>query len=165
LYGEQVQFLAGQIDKFLEGLKETGLYDTTTIIIHGDHGSRLRLLKSSSEQLERLKKETVGFSWLNRYDYEEGEPEFRDLLNRFATLLAIKLPGSHSSQIVTEPGSALYFLERALGQWSASKRYDAVNSVYLFNVDGSPRGIPMADLWRRVRTQSSKYQNGGSSDD
>lgn len=148
LYGEQVQFLAGQINRFLDGLKQTGLYDSTTIIIHGDHGSRLRLLTLTAQQLERIRIESAGF-WVSRYDYID-EPELRDLLNRFSTLLAIKLPRSGPPRMVTETGSVLYFLERVFGPWSQPKEYAAVNSVYLFNADGSPRRIPVLDLWRKA---------------
>jgi hypothetical protein len=147
-YGEQLQFLAGQLDAFLNGLKQTGLYDSTTVIIHGDHGSRIRLLDAKhGEHFERLRRETAGFNPLSRYDYV-GDPDPADLLNRFGTLLAIKPPASASPEVVMEAGSVLYFLQQFFGSWGESKDPDALNAAYLFNADGSPHPIPMVHALR-----------------
>jgi len=160
MYGEQMQYLASQIDKFLESLKQEGMWETTTVIIHGDHGSRLRLLKpSQGEEFERLQGETKGLNPMSRYDYV-GEPDLSDLLNRFGTLLAIKPPRSRSSETVTEVGSVLYFLEQFYGPWSDVKSRDEVNSVYLFNADRSPRRIPIVDVWQRARREDSTNHLG-----
>ena len=54
-------------------LKALGVYDEATIIVHGDHGSRNGQIPYAVDKPER---------------YSE-----RDLLDNFATLLAIKAPG------------------------------------------------------------------------
>jgi hypothetical protein len=141
LYGEQAKFAASQVGAFLEELKATGLYDSTTVIIHGDHGSRLRLLKSSERQQRRKLRYSPGpCPPDDRYDYV-GEPDHRDVLNRFATLLAIKPQGADSPRVVTEPGSVLYFLQREFKFGVKPEPSEDLNSVYLFNADGSPRAI------------------------
>jgi hypothetical protein len=151
LYCEQVAFLADQIDGVLKKIRATGLYDSTTIILHGDHGSRFFITESADEQ---------------RKLEISDDPSVELLLNYFATLLAIKLPDSHSTKVVTETGSVLYFLEAAFGRRTEPKDYDQLNSVYLFKdrtwfiwdawilnpssgADGSFRRIPLTDLWHR----------------
>jgi hypothetical protein len=147
-YGEQVEFLAREIKVFLDDLKQTGLYDSTTIIIHGDHGSRIRLLHPGyAEQLGRFRQEKSAINPLSRYDYL-GEPDASDLLDRFGTLLAIKPKGSQSAEVLNEPGSVLYFLEQSFGSWGGPNNPEALNSSYLFNADGSPHAIPMANILR-----------------
>jgi hypothetical protein len=132
LYCEQVAFLADQIDGILKKIRATGLYDSTTIILHGDHGRRAPMIGD-----------------VLQLDVRPAAEQLELLLNDFATLLAIKLPDSHSTKVVTETGSVLYFLEAAFGRWTEPKDYDQLNSVYLFEPAGSPRRIPLIDLWHR----------------
>jgi hypothetical protein len=147
LYGEQAQFVARQLNGFFEGLRSAGLYDDATIVVHGDHGARLRLL-NESEREYRDNLESTAYCWaVNRYDYL-GPPDMRDLLNRYSALLAIKLPGASASEVIEEKASVLYFLRRAFGKGTAPSDYDALNSVYLFRADGSPEAIPILKLWR-----------------
>jgi hypothetical protein len=140
-YCEQVQFVATQLEKFLDGLKDSGLYDSTTVIIHGDHGSRLRLLRAEDEALRLKLERTPGACPIvSRYDYNT-EPDARDLLNRFSTLLGIKPAGATTPEIVNERGSVLFFLLRAFHYAPQSNRVDDMNSAYLFDPGGSPRAI------------------------
>jgi hypothetical protein len=156
LYGEQIQFLTAQIDQFLEALRSTGLYDSTTIIIHGDHGSRIRLLSSSQRnEYARLRGTGSAAPPQSRFDYVE-EPRLRDLLDRFSTLLAVKLPASRSPVVVPEMGSVLYFLENLFGPWGERKTEDDLNAVYLFNADGSPHRIEFIEAWQRAVAQHSE---------
>jgi hypothetical protein len=147
LYGQQVQFVARELEGFLNGLRDAGLYDSSTIIIHGDHGSRLRLV-NKSEHLEFH--DTPQCLGVNRYDYTK-EPALRDLLNRFSTLLAIKPAGASAPEVVAEKGSVLYFLRRASGATVDPSEYDALNSVYLFEENGTPHAIPMLKFWQPDR--------------
>lgn len=149
MYGRQFRFLARQLDAFLEGLQATGSYDSTTVILHGDHGSRHRMLKES-DRLEQAKLQvaTPQCPANRRYDYVR-EPDSRDLLNRFSAMLAIKSPGADSSSVVSERGSLLYFMRRAFGSSGENSEYDALNSVYLFHADGSPQAIPILKFWQR----------------
>ena len=145
-YAEQVIYLAKQLDGFLHSLRESGMLDTMTVILHGDHGSRLRLLKESErEQWRRLRVTTPDCWYSNRYDYVSA-PELQDLLDRFSTILAVKPQAATGPAIVEEKGSVLYFLDRLWG--NAKVPEPGVNSVYLFNADGTPREIRMLDIWQ-----------------
>jgi hypothetical protein len=145
LYCRQVQFLARQIDTFLKELKTTGIYDLTTVIIHGDHGSRLRLFTKQHQQWRTaLFHSDPNGRQHDRYDYPPGEPDYRDLLNQFATLLAIKLPGAVSPRVVNTPGSVLYYLQKVVGTPDGSiEKPDSLNAVYLFDRSGLPVQINM----------------------
>jgi hypothetical protein len=151
LYGEQVQFLNRQIAGFLDGLRASGHYESTTIVIHGDHGSRLRLLKSSERAARApLARGTEYCPAVSRYDYV-SPPELQDLLNRFSTLLAVKLPNAHKPEIVHDKGSVMFFLRQAslLGKdASSAPAAEDINSVYLFDEKGRPRAIPLQSTWR-----------------
>jgi hypothetical protein len=134
-----VRFLTRQIGELVAGLKKMGLYDAATVIIHGDHGSRLRLLRSADQQVrDKVRNAPGSCPIMSRYDYA-GEPDSRDLLNRFSVLLAIKRPASKAPVVIAEPGSVVFFLQRAFSPGSETR--DGVNSVYLFDPDGSPRRI------------------------
>jgi len=111
------------------------------VIIHGDHGSRLRLLRAEDQAL-RLKLESTpgACPMVSRYDYTR-EPDARDLLNRFSTLLAIKPAGATKPEIVNERGSVLFFLLRAFHYGPQTNSVDDMNAAYLFDPDGSPRAI------------------------
>jgi hypothetical protein len=146
-YGEQVQFLNAQIASLLAGLRTSGHYDSTAIIIHGDHGSRLRLLEESERATQaRLAVETPDCPAVSRYDYA-SEPDSLDLRNRFATLLAIKHAGAAAPELVSEKGSVLYFLGRDFLKNGSVAPDKGINSVYLFDERGRPKEIPMARLW------------------
>jgi hypothetical protein len=149
MYGDQVQVLARELKEFFDGLRAAGLYDSATIVIHGDHGSRLRLLKESErKERQKLQSKTPYCSAVNRYDYP-GEPELQDLLNRYSTLLAIKPPEARSPEVIADKGSVLYFLRVASGTAVAPSEYDPLNSVYLFHSDGSPETIPILKYWQQ----------------
>ncbi len=145
-YMEQVEFLTGQLREFLGDLRAAGVYDSTMVIIHGDHGSRLRLL-DVGERAARMKVlfESPRCPVVSRYDYVSAPP-LRDLLNRFSTLLAIKLAGaSHPSEVSTR-GSVLFFLRGVV--WPPQDANEGINSVYLFDAEGQPREIPLLAIWQ-----------------
>jgi hypothetical protein len=140
-YCAQAHFAGTQLQTFLDKLKSAGLYNSTTVIIHGDHGSRLRLISSADMAVIRKVRSMTGPALsVVRYDYA-SEPDSRSLLNRFSTLLAIKKPGATMPHIVSEPGSVLYFLRQAFQFSPAADTVSAMNSVYMFNLDGTPRPI------------------------
>jgi hypothetical protein len=140
-YCDQSQYLATQLETLLNKLRNTGLYEATTVVIHGDHGSRLRLLPSAlEEQRQALLSRPGRTSPPSLYDYTQ-EPDARDLLNRFSTLLAIKRPGGNGAEIVSEPGGVLFFLQRAFGYAAPTDSVPDLNSVYLFDPGGSPHAI------------------------
>jgi hypothetical protein len=153
LYGRQAQYAGHNLDRFLKELKATGLYDLTTVIIHGDHGSRLRLFTEKHRQWrDALFRSEAGGRQSDRYDYPPGEPAPRDLLNQFATLLAIKLPGSNSPRIVDAPGSVLYYLQQVFDLYPADPMGtpEGLNAVYLFDKNGSPRQIKIRHAFKKA---------------
>jgi hypothetical protein len=81
-YLEQATCAAKQMDALFAQLKRLGIYDEATIIIHGDHGSRLGERPYIIEQPELLTKQ--------------------DLLDHYSTLLAIKAPGI-TAGVLDEP--------------------------------------------------------------
>ncbi len=113
-YMEQVEFLARQLDAFFHELRAAGIYDSTLVVIHGDHGSRLRLL-DEGERAARMKLifESPKCPPASLYDYV-SPPKLQDLLNRFSTLLAIKPVGATQPSEVTTKGSVLFFLRGVL---------------------------------------------------
>jgi hypothetical protein len=163
LYGSQVQFVARQLDSFLQELRATGLYDSTTVILHGDHGSRLRLLTRQHQQWrDALFRSDPTGRQADRYDYP-GEPDRRDLLNQFATLLAVKLPGAVSPHVVDTPGSVLYYMQTLFGATpSSTETPDSLNAVYLFDRDGLPRQIKMLSAFETTSNESASPRMDGT---
>ncbi|MEX2301516.1 MAG: sulfatase-like hydrolase/transferase [Bryobacterales bacterium] len=145
-YANQVIYLSRQLGAFLQELRDIGVYDSTTVVIHGDHGSRIRLLKEGERQeWEKLRVSTPDCPYVSRYDYV-SEPELRDLLDRFSTLFAVKHAQARESQIMEEKGSVSYFLQKEFD--TSGQNIDPNwNSVYLFNADGAPQEIPLLELW------------------
>ena len=147
LYGQQAQFLNHQLAAFLDDLRETGQYDSTTILIHGDHGSRLRLVTAADRSsLAGAGAAPAGCHPLSYFTYE-SDPEPRDLRNRFATLLAIKPPGASQPETINEKGSLIRFLWKPLAPEVVQSSAAAIDSVYLFDRQGRPIAIPGAQLW------------------
>lgn len=144
-YGDQLQFMADRLEAFLLELRKSKNYEAMTIILHGDHGARIRIVEEP--QMTKIISLGFGANDRNVYDYADGsEPDGRDLANRFATFLALKLPFSKAGQTEKEPGSLLYFFRRYL--WNGQNASAAgINSVYLFDGEGQPREIPMLRYW------------------
>jgi hypothetical protein len=145
-YGEQVQAVARQIESFLEGMRAAGLYDSATVIIHGDHGSRIRLITAEdAAQKDAGKSDCMDVS-LYRYC---SQPASRDLLDQFGTLFAVKHPGAAYATMVGEKASVMQLLWQSLFPDQAQPSESARNSIYLFDLTGQPRGIPGTQLWNR----------------
>jgi hypothetical protein len=145
-YLEQVDFLARQLEEFFHELRLAGVFESTMVIIHGDHGSRLRLL-DEGERAARMKLlfESRKCPLSNRYDYVSA-PKLQDLLNRFSTLLAIKSAGATQPAQVSIKGSVLSFLRGVL--WPPQDESQGLNLVYLFDSEGLPLGIPLREIWQ-----------------
>jgi hypothetical protein len=73
VYFEQLACTSRRLSEIFLHLKELGIYDEATIIVHGDHGSR------------------IGES--RYHDVQASELSERDLVDHFSTLLAVKGPG------------------------------------------------------------------------
>lgn len=149
LYGAQARYLAEQLAAFLEALRATGAYDATTIVIHGDHGSRLRLLRAADRRTrEELAAQPGECAVHERYDYASA-PAPRELLDRFGTLLAIKLPGATSPAVVEDPASVLSVLQQTFRYAAVVDRPEDLGAAFLFAADGTPRRIDMASAFPR----------------
>lgn len=153
-YAGQVVHLSRQLGSFLQRLREMGVYNSMTVIIHGDHGSRIRLLKGNERQKwEKLRVTTPDCPAVSRYDYA-SKPELRDLLNRFSTLLAVKRPQASDSKIIEEKASVSYFLQKIIDPFHENID-PGLNSVYLFNAQGFPQEIPLLELWQDIKKEST----------
>ena len=73
LYGDQVRCLVRQMEAFFAALDERGLYEGSTIIVQGDHGTRITIRRPEGGG---------GVGLLTE----------RDLLDGFSTLFAVRTP-------------------------------------------------------------------------
>jgi hypothetical protein len=146
-YCDQVRYLARQLDEALNRLSELGILDSMTAVVHGDHGSRIRIVRDNIEEWKKLRVSTPDCAAVARYDYV-SKPELEDLVNRFSTLLAVKAPGAEAPEIVEEFGSVLFFMRTFFDGDDVGQDDKGLNSVYLFNADGTPRAIPFGEMWR-----------------
>jgi hypothetical protein len=102
-YLDQVSCALGELGRLFDRLRESGLYDEATIVVHGDHGSRISLLEPS---------------WSNRHKLTPED--YRDM---YSTLFAIKLPdGGYREH--TEPVALNVLMSRAAMKISGKDRMD-----------------------------------------
>lgn len=141
-YGEQVRFLTRQLASFLDELRALGLYDSSTIVIHGDHGSRLRLVNTPQDVQEALEE--------NRIPRDIG-----NLISLYSTLLAVKLPGAAAPEVINTKRSVLSFLRQDLN-WPARQTSGAmepdIDAVYVYDRAGKQTAIPLPELWESCCT-------------
>jgi hypothetical protein len=95
-YFDQVGCLYRFLRDFLDHLKVAGLLQEATIIIHGDHGSRISLYSPNRESAERLSDV--------------------DLIDNYSVLYAIRRPGSKPAYNLNQRSSQALFAEMFLGQ-------------------------------------------------
>lgn len=69
----QLQCALGVVDTIIGTLKASGRFDASTIIIHGDHGASLSLIRPNLDTM--------------------GQISYQDLREHFSTLFAVKKPG------------------------------------------------------------------------
>jgi arylsulfatase A-like enzyme len=72
-YFEQTTCLLGMLDDLFDAMRDRGIFDRATIIVHGDHGSRITIHDPVFENAERLSP--------------------RDLIDAYSALFAIRMPG------------------------------------------------------------------------
>jgi hypothetical protein len=144
-YCEQAEYTAGQLEDLLARLESGGLLNPMTVVVHGDHGSRIRRLLSADGQPDGA--EAAGDSSPEAYDYPR-EPDARDLADRFSALLAIKSPGARRPETEGGRHSVLTFLSRRLfGREPADGAWRA-DQAYLKTVAGHYRPVDIQDYWR-----------------
>ena len=129
-------------------INDFGLYDSLTIILHGDHGSRIRFLNRNERVArEKLLDSTSVTPRVSRYDYV-SKPQLQDLLNRFSILLAVKPPGATEPLIIEKKGSILSLLwSEAMSLVDVSVKESDTNYVFLFDARGLPRKIDILRIW------------------
>jgi hypothetical protein len=135
-YAEQVEFVQSQLETLFSLLRSRGVLDRMTVVVHGDHGSRIRLRQGSITE-GPAPYEPDG------YDYT-GAPPLSDLLDRFSALLAIKLPGERAPSCEPRKESVLRVLSEVIYHRDAPPGAD---SVFLFDKRGDSREIKLLNLW------------------
>ena len=137
-YCEQVSYLSAQLNGFLAKLQRAGMLEAMTVVIHGDHGSRIRAA------FDGLPGDAHAVYPPERFDYPH-EPDLRDLLNRFSTLMAIKRAAQSAPVVHPAKESLLRILERDFYRGVPAAGAD---SVYLFSAIGESRAIALLNFWK-----------------
>ncbi|MEZ5353530.1 MAG: sulfatase-like hydrolase/transferase [Bryobacteraceae bacterium] len=140
-YCEQVQFVSAQLQGLFGRLQAAGAYSPMTIVIHGDHGSRIRKAFDAGSSTRAAGSDPESF------DYA-GAPSLRDLLDRFSALFAFKAPGAAEASVDPEPTSLLNLLARTLPLGDPPA--PGADSVYLFDAQGHPEPIDLRQIWRNT---------------
>ncbi len=123
-YFDQLQCVQKKLDTLFGRLKEAGRFDDATIIIHGDHGSRIHSVAARAKNADRL--------------------ERNDLLAGFSTLFAVKGPGIEPGfDATSQPVSRL--LPRVIGRPELAAEPDAPIYFYLEGADDYDPWTPL--LW------------------
>ncbi len=144
-YCEQVEFVAGQMDELFGDLERHGVLRNMTVVVHGDHGSRIR--RTLVEAPGRARQ--AGDDYMpDAFDYA-GRPKTRDLIDRFSTLLAIKRPGASAPATSEKKHSLLTVLSRVVFQKEPVGGVEATDRVYLVDNRGQLRSIDILRYWRR----------------
>jgi hypothetical protein len=137
-YCEQVEFTARQLNSLLVTLDASGMLRGMTVVIHGDHGSRIR---------RSLGLPGDGQVMPGVFDYVK-EPSLRDLQDRFSTLLAIKQPDAAAPAVNSERHGVLTFLAHVLANREPADGVAAADRVYLVNRAGQFQSIEILKYWR-----------------
>ena len=137
-YCEQSEYVSAELNAFLDELARSGQLDQMTVVIHGDHGSRIRRQFEGSRTASRRPPDAD--------DYVEAPPA-GDLLDRFSTLLCIRKPRATMPNVVEAKHSVLSFLA---SDFYGDKQGldDRLNAVYLFRQNGTAKEIPLLTYWR-----------------
>jgi hypothetical protein len=96
LYLNQLVCTESRLAALFEELKQLGVYDSATIIVHGDHGSRL-----AERPFRFLPAEALSD---------------RDVVDHFSTLLAVKMPGLQPGLYEAPVALQSFFAEHVLGR-------------------------------------------------
>ena len=137
-YCEQSEYTASQLGSLLEKLDRRGMLQGMTVVVHGDHGSRIRRslgLPGDSHVMPDV------------FDYA-GPPTLRDLEDRFSTLLAVKAPGAKAPACNLEKHGLLTFLSRAVFGREPVDGVDAADRVYLVKHSAQLQPIDILKYWR-----------------
>ena len=133
LYCGQSTFLARQLDEFFSALQRLGVFELSRVVLHGDHGSRMKKYSQT--------------------------PTLRELLDSFSAMLAIRQPGSAQGRADLTKESLLSLLRRSEGRASGVE-WD-INSVFLAEAgdpdDFGGRPVSILHLWNLEHTPNSVF--------
>jgi hypothetical protein len=138
-YCEQVEFVASQLDQLLLRLDRGGLLRGMTVVIHGDHGSRILHSLRPADRTGSISPELLDFN---------GEPDSRDLVDRFSTLLAVKRAGAAAPAICDEKHSLLTFLARVVLGREPQDGAGLADEVYLADSRQRLHAIDIQHYWK-----------------
>lgn len=142
-YCGQSEFVAGQLGALLAELDRGGALRGMTVVVHGDHGSRIRAKGDGViEAGDRVAPDA--------YDYR-GAPDPRDLTDRFSALLAIKPSGAGSPARSDERHSLLTILNREVVRGAPAESREEADRVYLSADDGNFRAIDILNYWSDLK--------------
>lgn len=120
LYFAQVRCLMGALDDLFQEMEELGILDRATVIVHGDHGSRLA---------------TKSFRFVDPLDLTD-----RDVIDLFSTLLAIHRPGGEAATIPEQVS-----LQEVFAREMLRRRLEGPTDVVIVRSSGNAKK-PLA--WR-----------------
>lgn len=136
-YVSQVRCTLAKIGELVEAMKVSGVYDDATIVIHGDHGSRIAELRPLLENRERL------------------APQ--DFYDNYSTFFAVKAPHvSPGYDVRMLPLS--YLLRLAEGREPAGRDPGGEHRVYLLEHarDEPLISVPMPEIPNRAGAAPGK---------
>jgi hypothetical protein len=110
-YFDQLGCLYRALREFLEDLEAADLLQGATIILHGDHGSRISLHSPNRESAERLSD--------------------ADLIDNYSVLFAVRRPGSKPAYDLNLRSIQALFAERFLGRPFPSENSEVVLDDWL----------------------------------
>lgn len=154
-YCEQVESVSHQLESLFARMRAAGIYDSARIVIHGDHGSRIRMALAHGA----ARSMTPTGSDPEQYDYPD-RPPLRDLLDRFSTLLAVKEPHAAVASVDSRKASLLRLLSETL-PLDNQPLEDSADCVYLFDGQNRPRPIAILDHWEAQMTGAKRAQKEG----
>lgn len=141
-YCEQVESVSHQLQALFDRMRQAGIYDSTNIVIHGDHGSRIRM--ALEHGTARATQPTGADP--EQFDYP-AEPPLRDLLDRFSTLFAVKPPHADAAAVDHRKAGLLRLLSETLPLDVTAPRGAEADLVYLFDANNLPKPIPILKYW------------------
>jgi len=93
-YFDQIRCTLGQLQALFDKLRAAGLYDESTIIIHGDHGSRISIWNPEAVFTDQISD--------------------RDIIDSYSTLYTVKQPGLPPAYDSTKRSIQAFFAETFL---------------------------------------------------
>lgn len=136
-YAGQILHLQNQVRRLFGELERRGLLERMTVIVHGDHGSRIRMRRPETVRLAE-----DGPQGVDRFDFEVAPPR-REVLDRFSILFAVRRPGLQAG---SRAGSAgLLRLAREAWPASAALSHPDEDGMFLYDRSGVPHRVPAAD--------------------